>query len=77
MQAPAHAIDGVARGLPERGLTATSAALVNRPLTATPAPRPGPRLRRGRFKTRVPVARKQCLVAPGRRGALVRCVWCR
>ncbi|PPU88969.1 hypothetical protein XpopCFBP1817_17440 [Xanthomonas populi] len=32
-------------------------------LTPTPAARPGPRLRRGRFKARTPMARKQCLLA--------------
>ncbi|QDS14342.1 hypothetical protein FPL04_00800 [Xanthomonas arboricola] len=30
----------------------------------TPAPRPGPRWRRGRSKARAPMARKPCLLAP-------------
>ncbi|PPT47561.1 hypothetical protein XarbCFBP8147_17410 [Xanthomonas arboricola] len=29
-----------------------------------PAPRPGPRWRRGRSKARAPMARKPCLLAP-------------
>ncbi|APP84336.1 hypothetical protein BI317_09245 [Xanthomonas hortorum pv. gardneri] len=39
-----------------------------RTLTPTPAPRPGPRLLRGRSKPRAPVARKRCLVAPAGEG---------
>ncbi|APP80522.1 hypothetical protein CFBP8129_24150 [Xanthomonas hortorum pv. gardneri] len=35
-----------------------------RTLTQTPAPRPGPRWRRGRSKARAPVARKPRLLAP-------------
>ncbi|TWR04448.1 hypothetical protein FQJ87_09585, partial [Xanthomonas vasicola] len=38
--------------------------------TPTPALRPRPRLRRGRSKTRAPVARKPCLFCPAGRGAL-------
>ncbi|PPV02682.1 hypothetical protein XvhCFBP2543_10950 [Xanthomonas vasicola] len=41
-----------------------------RTLTPTSAPRPGPRLRRGRSKARAPLARKPCLLAPRGRGAL-------
>ncbi|UIE42409.1 hypothetical protein KOJCDNHJ_04077 [Xanthomonas citri pv. punicae] len=37
-------------------------------LTQTPAPRPGPRLRRGRAEARAPVARKLCLLAPAGEG---------
>ncbi|PPT88574.1 hypothetical protein XarbCFBP8149_05455 [Xanthomonas arboricola] len=37
-----------------------------------PAPRPGPRLRRGRFQARAPMARKLCLLAPHGSGALIR-----
>ncbi|PPT19853.1 hypothetical protein XarjCFBP7652_02095 [Xanthomonas arboricola] len=32
------------------------------------APRPGPRLRRGRTKSRAPLARKPCLLAPTGQG---------
>ncbi|PPU82406.1 hypothetical protein XhhCFBP4925_08835 [Xanthomonas hortorum pv. hederae] len=39
-------------------------AVFRRPLTPTTAPRPGPRLRRGRSKARAPMARKLCLLAP-------------
>ncbi|PPU09823.1 hypothetical protein XarjCFBP7645_06050 [Xanthomonas arboricola] len=42
-----------------------------RTLTPTPAPRPSPRQRRGRSKARAPVARNQCLIAPGGAG-----LWC-
>ncbi|TQV18559.1 hypothetical protein DB835_03095, partial [Xanthomonas perforans] len=45
-----------------------------------PAPRPSPRLRRGRSKPRAPVARKLCLFAPqgegfNRRGVTAPEVW--
>ncbi|PPT44979.1 hypothetical protein XarbCFBP8132_03150 [Xanthomonas arboricola] len=43
-------------------LEATGASL--RTLTTSPAPRPGPRLQRGRSKTRAPMARQQCLLFP-------------
>ncbi|PPU49331.1 hypothetical protein XarbCFBP6827_19885 [Xanthomonas arboricola] len=41
-----------------------------RPLPShpNPAPRRGPRLRRGRSKARAPVARKPCLLAPQKEG---------
>ncbi|RXE13299.1 hypothetical protein DB817_13625, partial [Xanthomonas perforans] len=37
----------------------------------TPAPRPGPRQQRGRFKARAPMARKLCLGAPMGEGLCV------
>ncbi|QBG89753.1 hypothetical protein EYC55_02340 [Xanthomonas oryzae] len=36
----------------------------------SPAPRPSPRLRRGRSKARTPVARTPCLLAPAGEGLL-------
>ncbi|PPU49987.1 hypothetical protein XdyCFBP7245_21935 [Xanthomonas dyei] len=41
-----------------------------RTLTPPPAPRPGPRLRRGRSYARAPTARKLCLLAPTGEGLL-------
>ncbi|MQP76736.1 hypothetical protein CQ393_12635 [Stenotrophomonas sp. MYb238] len=35
-----------------------------RTLTPAPAPRPGPCQRRGRLKSRAPLARRPCLLAP-------------
>ncbi|PPU65607.1 hypothetical protein XcodCFBP4690_03715 [Xanthomonas codiaei] len=45
----------------------------HRTLTRTPAPRPGPRLRRGRSKAHAPMARKPCLFAPTGEGLSTRC----
>ncbi|PPU78686.1 hypothetical protein XcuCFBP2542_00315 [Xanthomonas cucurbitae] len=42
-----------------------------RPLTPTPAPRPGQRSQRGRSKARAPVARNPCLLAPLGEGLLL------
>ncbi|PPT39570.1 hypothetical protein XarjCFBP7653_11130 [Xanthomonas arboricola] len=39
-------------------------AAFRRTVTPSPAPRPGPRLRRGHAKARAPVTRKPCLGAP-------------
>ncbi|PPT22054.1 hypothetical protein XarbCFBP7629_11070 [Xanthomonas arboricola] len=41
-------------------------------LTTPPAPRPGPRLRRGRSKAHAPVAPKPCLLTPEGEGLCIR-----
>ncbi len=69
MQALAHAIGGFATAAGVGFHCNVSSA--GKPY---PAPRPGPRLRRGRFKARAPVARKQCLVAPGEMGVAAVCL---
>ncbi|PPT74093.1 hypothetical protein XaplCFBP3122_17825 [Xanthomonas arboricola pv. populi] len=50
--------------LTTRHIATTCLDASRRTLSPTPAPRPGPRLRRGRTNARAPVARKPCLGAP-------------
>ncbi|PPT64089.1 hypothetical protein XarbCFBP8130_09035 [Xanthomonas arboricola] len=73
MQAPAHAIDGVTRGLPERGFTARSAALVIVPPLSARRPALAARALQG---TRASGA-QAVPCRPDGRGALARHMGCR